>query len=133
MDECELDLIQDSFDVVVLNRCLQFAPDPPNHWLAARQRVQEGGLLIATGLSIFHNPSLHRRRIQQRASQFQNQHGLPLFLHTTKGYLDDADLRQLRANGMRWHIDVSNWRSQIKRLLMSTSPKVGYGLWRADA
>jgi SAM-dependent methyltransferase len=128
MDECDLDLMCDTFDVVILNHCVQFAPDPHQQVLAAQARVAPGGLLVVTGLSIFKDPSQHIARTQ--AAKFQQQHKLSLFLRPTRGYLDSTDRTQFQSAGLAIKPYWAQWRALLRSVIQPTAPRPCYGRWR---
>lgn len=130
MDECDLDVLRDEFDVVILNRCVQFSPDVIKQVQAAQARVAAGGLLIATGLNFYKDSSQHTARIQARAVAFRQRHGIDLFLRPTRGYLDWDDLTRLRALKLDLQPVRSLWRAWLKSLVLPASPRPCFGLWR---
>lgn len=130
MDECDLDVIRDEFDAVILNRCVQFAPDPLQQVQAAQARVAKGGLLVVTGMSIFKDPSRHMAQTQQRASAFQQRHGLSLFLRPTRGHLDSNDQARLQSAGLVIRPYWAMWRAWAKSWVQPTVPQPCYGVWR---
>jgi 2-polyprenyl-3-methyl-5-hydroxy-6-metoxy-1,4-benzoquinol methylase len=130
MDECELDLIQEQFDVVVLNRCVHFSPDTARQVQAAQARVAQGGLLFVTGLNIFKDPSQCIARIQQRMNAFEQRHGISLFLRPTRGYLDWGDVAHFQKMGLHVKPIWSLWGALLKSIVWPTSPRPCYGVWR---
>ena len=86
------------YDVVILNRCVQFFADPVAYATAVKQYVAPGGLLVLTGLQFFHDVREKARSVAALRA-YLNRHGLDFF-KPMKGYLDFADKQHLRARGV---------------------------------
>lgn len=131
LDLTDLTVLDEQFDVVLLNRCLQFFADPVAYALRARQLVGPRGLLLATGLSVVRDATRKQREVQQLRA-YLRQHGLDFF-KPLKGYLDWHDAAQLRAAGfdLRGYpqLRLANWRARLQ----ATRPSYFYGVWQDDA
>ncbi|NJM39628.1 MAG: methyltransferase domain-containing protein [Anaerolineae bacterium] len=129
MDECELELIRDEFDLVVLNRCVQFSPSPCAQVRQAQARVAKSGQLVMTGLAFYNDARAHMARIHQRQHAFKAQHGIDLFLRPTRGYLDDHDRQQFAALGLQLRTHFAYWLGNIKAWLMPSRASLCYATW----
>jgi len=98
MDLRDLSILERRFDLVVLNRCIQFFEDPAAMVTAAAALVAPGGLLVATGLEIFADPTARRRQVETMLERHRRQNLEPFVAF--KGYLDSHDRRKLRAAGI---------------------------------
>jgi SAM-dependent methyltransferase len=133
MDLLDLGVLADTFDGVILNRCLQFQPDPLAFVRMARNRVKPGGFLLALGLEGFRYPEDGRTRVEAERRRYREAYGFELFLRPTRGYLDREDLAAFRALGMRlypyrfWLPAGVWWRLRPHR------PWPAYGLLRVTA
>jgi hypothetical protein len=112
---------------VVLNRCLQFAPDPLAALDDARARVAPGGALIVTGLQFFRDAT-EKARSTAAYRDYLAQHGLE-FIRPTKAYLDEGDRVRLAAAGLR----IAPY-AQLARQPARVQPRrlYAYGWWRAE-
>lgn len=133
LDLRDLSLLGTTYDVVILNRCTQFFPDPVAWTRHARERVSPGGILIATGLDLFANPEPKESTFQQLDRDFRNRYGMGFFLHPTRGVLDAQHLRAFQDDG--WKI---RWVRQLfARNLVSTvarsRPRFLFGVWTSDS
>ncbi|MGH2520940.1 MAG: class I SAM-dependent methyltransferase [Anaerolineales bacterium] len=129
MDLRDLTVLNQSFDVIVLNRCLQFFPHPADYVAEARRLLAPGGLLILTGLQIFRDPRAKARAVAARQREYRERFGAELFLFPNKGYLDADDARRLRALGVRLRPYAQLWRAALKAWLDPALPRHRYGLW----
>jgi 2-polyprenyl-3-methyl-5-hydroxy-6-metoxy-1,4-benzoquinol methylase len=133
MDLTDLSPLDQLFDVVVLNRCLQFFPDPAQYVLQASAKVAPGGLLIATGLAFYRNPALKAREVQSLQERYRRHSGTDIFLHPAKGFLDFGDRAQLAALGMRLHLYSQLIPANLRSLFQPMRPCYYYGLYPAHA
>lgn len=133
MDLTDLSVLDTVFDAVILNRCLQFAPDPLRMLTQARTRLAPGGCLILTGLQFF----AHTRRKAQQVSVYRQENrqkfGFELFLKPTKGYLDWADKARLEKSGIKIRPYPQLWRANLKARFKKDAPWYAYGLYRPAA
>lgn len=133
MDLTDLSPLDRRFDVVVLNRCLQFFTDPVQSMLQAATKVAAGGLLIATGLAFHKDPGPKARAVQTREEEFRRRYGAEFFLHPTKGYLDFGDRARLAAHGLRLFPYRQLLPANLKARLRPARPRYAYGIYTPDA
>jgi SAM-dependent methyltransferase len=130
MDLRDLSILEDRFDLVVLNRCVQFSVDPPGMVARALERVADGGVLVITGIEIFVDPVLRRRGVEALADRLRR-NGIEPFV-PIKGYLDRGDERGFRSLG----VDLRPYpelRMRLSRLRSRFDPRRGkscFGVWR---
>ena len=126
MDLEDLTVVDDSFDVVILNRCLQFFTDPLRSLFQTGGLVRPGGLLLATGLALFRSPGRKARQVEAFRSHLR-QNGVA-DLKANKGYLDFADRERFLEAGMQLHpyrsLLMANWRARLD----ASRPWHGYGV-----
>jgi len=119
MDLRDLSVLDGRFDLVVLNRCIQFFEDPAAMVTAAATLVAPGGLLVATGIEVFADPTARRRQVEAMLERHRQQ-GLEPFV-SFKGYLDSHDRRALRAAGVelrpypQLRMRITQLRSRLDR------------------
>ncbi len=132
MDLRDLSLLDCTYDVVILNRCLQFFADPVAYLEHAAERVADGGLLIATGLDFHRAPGRKRRQVEKLRADYRRRYGRDLFLHPSRGYLDFRDRQRLRAAGLEIRSMPQMWRSNLLAHLLVHRPRFCYGVLRRD-
>ncbi len=101
VDPEDLDRLEERYGLVILNHCLQFAPDPIRLLRTAARRALPGGQVVAIGLQVFRSPGGAAARIDAERTRFRREQGRDLELRPTKGYLDGADLARLETAGLR--------------------------------
>ncbi len=130
MDLLDLPVLGEVFDVIVLNRCVQFFPRPAAAVALAKAQLAAGGLLILTGLELYRDPRAKAARVAQLLHSHRQRYGFELFLRPTKGYLDFADKTQMEAQGVQikpyWQLLPAN----LKPLLRPARPRHCYGVYR---
>ena len=130
MDLTDLSVLNSRFDVVILNRCVQFFLDPVGYALAAKEKVAPSGLLILTGLSFFQNVSLKAEAVAVFHHHLR-QHGIQN-IKPMKGYLDFEDKRQLEAAQIALRPYAQLWRANLKSRFKKSAPRYFYGVYKAN-
>lgn len=129
LDLRDLSLLDERFDLVVLNRCVQFFTDPTTMVAEAAGRVADGGLLVVTGLEFFADPSARQRRVEALLERLAR-HGLEPFA-PIRGYLDADDRRRMLAFGVELRpypqprMRIAALRARLRR----TRGRPCYGVW----
>lgn len=120
------------WDVVILNRCLQFT-DRPARWLRqVPALLAPGGAAVLLGLNFFARPAAKIRATAALQSAFRGATGRSLFLHPTRGWLGRVDAAGMARLGVRM------WPYPSPRLLAADArslrqpgrPVHRWGLWR---
>lgn len=131
MDLRDLSVLDEQYDLVILNRCLAFFPDPAHYLRHAQSRVAPGGRLVALGLQIFVDSRAKAAQVQGRAAAYRERFGQPFFLWPTRGYLDAADQAGLEAAGLRLRPYRQLWLPNLRARLDPRRPRHFYGMWVA--
>lgn len=131
MDLRDLALLDERFDVVILNRCTHFFAEPAAFARQARLRLAPGGLLLMTGLP-FYRTIEHKIEQMRRLRERVQDHGADFF-KPARGYLDAGDRAQLSRLGISLHPYRQLWRSNlVARWLSKRKPFYAYGVWQAE-
>jgi SAM-dependent methyltransferase len=115
------------FDVVILDRCLTFQPDPAAAVRAAAGVAVGGGLVIATGIAVPDDPELARLRLEAERLAFRARFGRDLLLRPAGGVADDAFLAAIRGVGMRLHDHPFLRMANVRAVVDRTRPRHLYG------
>lgn len=121
-----------AFDLVILNRCLQFQPDPVGFVASASRLLAPGGLLLALGMQVFADPAQKVREVADLLAFYRQTYDFDLFLWPTKGYLDRADLALLTTAGMIIHPYRPLFLANLKARLKPALPWHGFGSMQAS-
>jgi 2-polyprenyl-3-methyl-5-hydroxy-6-metoxy-1,4-benzoquinol methylase len=128
IDLTDLSVLNQRYDAVIVNRCLQFFTDPIAYVGIARQQLAPGGLLVLTGLQFFQDARAKARDVAALRRTYQERYGLELFLKPTKGYLDFGDKRRLQAQGVRLRPYPQLWPANVRSMLNRALPRHCYGV-----
>jgi 2-polyprenyl-3-methyl-5-hydroxy-6-metoxy-1,4-benzoquinol methylase len=128
IDLVDLSALNQRYDVVIVNRCLQFFTDPIGYVGIARRQLAPGGLLILTGLQLFQDARAKARDVAALRAAYQERYSLEVFLRPTKGYLDFADGQRLRAEGVRLRPYPQLWLANVRSTISKTLPRHCYGV-----
>jgi len=128
MDLRDLALLDERFDVVVLNRCTHFFENPAGFAQQARQQLAPGGLLLMTGLP-FYRAVDHKIEQMRRLRAKLQRYGTDYF-KPVRGYLDTGDRARLLELGVALRPYRQLWPSNLKaRWLAKRKPYYLYGCW----
>lgn len=129
MDVSDLSVFQPIFDVVILNHGLHFSPDPVNTIEQAKQLLKPGGLLIILCVTIYRNPSLRIRQVEDMQRKFKLAYGIEIFVHPTRGYLTQDDQRSMSKNGIQFQWYPQLWKANLKSVFKPTAPAYFWGVY----
>lgn len=132
MDLRDLGVLEEEYDVVVLNRCTQFFDDPAALVREAIARLVPGGLLVMTGLPFYRDPGWKREQMRQLRARLQR-HGTDFFT-PVRGYLDAGDRARLADVGVVLSPYRRLWRSNLRaRWMDGRKPFYAYGVLQEGA
>jgi len=131
MDLADLAILDERFDLIVLNRCLAFFGDPIASVTSARRLLAKDGMLVITGLQFFRDPAPKARSIASQREAYRARYNFDLFLKPTKGCLDWEDRRQLQQAGVALNSYPQLWMANLKARVRRALPYHMYGLVRA--
>ena len=129
MDFRDLSIIDESFDIIVVNRCLQFFEDPVEYFSSLKEKVSQNGMIILTGLQFFKNPQQKRNQIEKMKSDFKWGHNFDFMLVPFKGYLDFEDRQKLSSQNVYLHAYPKLRLSNLKSLIKPSLPRHYFGVY----
>ena len=101
LDPLDLEPLGLRFDVVILNRCLQYFPNPVTALAITKSVLTRGGVVIATGLAVTQQPGESKHRLESERDRFRSRFRMDLLARPAKGYLDADDIVRLEEAGLR--------------------------------
>lgn len=130
MNVYDLSVLDDLYDVIIFNRCIQFSTNPPAYVASAIKKLAPNGLLIITGLGIYYNPATKIKDVASFRKHLA-EYGLD-FLSPTKGYLDSTDMAHLLKQGIKLQPYPQLWAKLInlKATLNKQEPFYCYGYFQ---
>lgn len=120
------------FDVVILDRCLAFQPDPATAVRAAAGVTEPGGLVISTGIAVSGDPELARLRLEAERLAFRARYGRDLLLRPAGGVVDEGFIASLTRTGMRFHDQPFLRMANVRALVDRSRPRHRYGTLKVD-
>lgn len=116
------------FDVVILDRCLTFQPDPAAAIRAAASVTEAGGLVLATGITVPGDPELSRLRLESERIAFRARFGRDLLLRPAGGVADPSFLEAVRGTGMRLRDHPFLRIANVRAMVDGSRPRHRYGI-----
>ena len=132
MDLEDLTILQGPFDVIIFNHGLGTFIDPVQKVRDATALLASGGMMIATGLTVFKDTSRIEAHFKAVRCEFEEATGRDLFFKPMKGYLDSRDLKDLRDVGLVIRREPRLWRPNLRAVLDPSRPRFMYGVLRRD-
>ena len=132
MDLEDLTILQGPFDVIIFNHGLGTFIDPVQTVTESTALLAPGGMMIATGMTVFKDTSRIEAHFKAVRREFEEATGRDLFFKPTKGYLDLFDLKNLCSVGMAITKDRRLWRPNLRAMLYPSRPRFMYGVFRRN-
>ncbi len=123
----DLSCLDQTFDVVILNRCVQFFLEPAHYATLARSKLAPGGVMILTGLAFFRDPRQKVQGVKDLRAHLKA-HGFDFFKEI-KGYLDLHDKQKMQALGIRLLPYPQLRLPNLKAYFSLLAPHHHYGIW----
>ena len=101
MDLNDLHLFSIQFNLIVVNRCLAYWPDPMNKLKQLIALLAPGGKIIITGLNLLLNEELFKSKFEQLNKTYTKQYHQPMLFNETKGYLNLQDGKNIESLGFQ--------------------------------
>jgi len=129
MDIKDLSIIDESFDIIVVNRCLQFFESPIEYFCSLKQKLTQNGMIILTGLQFFKNPQQKRKQLEKIKSDFKREHNFDFMFVPSKGYLDFEDKQKLSSQNVDLHPYTKLFITNLRSLIKPSLPRHYFGIY----
>ncbi len=113
MDLEDLSLLQDRFDLIVVNRCFPYFSDASKMITTLKTRLAPQGSIVITGLNLSRK-ELFLNALEKSANSFEAAFRQPFKFKDFKGYIDQEDLDFLESESFKL-ILYPNFRNRLKR------------------
>ncbi len=100
LDMDRLALLDEKFDLIVVNRCLNYFTDIRQTLRDLKSLLNPGGILILTGLSYVKNPARIIEHLNSFEKEFEERYHVPFRLNAYRGFLDRNDIDLIQAEGV---------------------------------
>ncbi len=130
MDIRDLSIIDAQFDIILVNRCLQFFENPVEYFIGLKRKLNDNGIIILTGLLFFKNPIQKIKRLEKDKLDYIHKYNLSFIFVPFKGYLDFEDKQKLSSNNMELRHYLKLYKANLIALLNPTLPRHYYGTYR---
>ena len=100
MDLEDLSILDQPFDLIILNRCLAYFTDPINYLFQLQKLIKPGGKIIITGLNVKKN-QMKERELIQSTIEFKSRYNKDLQFKNSKSYIDFNDLEDMKKWGAK--------------------------------
>ena len=128
MDLEDLTIINQQFDLIILNRCFPYFTDT-NHMInSLLKMLSPNGQLIITGLNVVHKKTGPAKELQLSIVQFKKQYGKELRFKPFKGFVDRKDIQQLKDKCFEIFA-YQDLKNQIKKILLPHKLVVYFGIF----
>jgi len=129
IDLRRLNLIDEQFDLIVVNRSFQYFQNMEESLQNLQNRLKKGGTLLLTGLTLESDNKRIQLQLDAAAASFESKYGTPFMLHDFQGFLTKENLNQLKAMGLnlKWYPKL-RLRSMVGQVV-SKRPIYYYGIF----
>jgi len=127
--EGNLAIIEDTFDVIILNRGVAFLVDPAKTIEELISKLAPRGQLMITGFNYSKDTEKVKERFQQHRKHYHEKHGIELLFTPTKGYLSNQDVLAIKALGVQLKPHPNKFLQNIRAQFIKTKPTYAYGYY----
>jgi 2-polyprenyl-3-methyl-5-hydroxy-6-metoxy-1,4-benzoquinol methylase len=125
------DLIDEQFDVVVMNHGLHFLRDPIALLTALKRRVGANGVLIALGLRFFRSTKVRAAAVAEQRRKTVELAGCDLLNLPSRGLFDMRDQDTMRSLGLIVRGDPCHRLANLRARVQPSRALHKHGIWRA--
>jgi 2-polyprenyl-3-methyl-5-hydroxy-6-metoxy-1,4-benzoquinol methylase len=124
----DLSILEKNFDAIIFNRGIQFEEKPAIKVNTLINKLRPDGILIITGIDFYRDPRKRARDITNLVEDYRKKYNFNLFIRPTKGYIDRADIRDMKTFGMQLHRYPGMWGSHLRSILSRVQLIPFYGV-----
>lgn len=115
-----LELLDRTFDLIVINRCLNYFTTPETLVDRLKKLLNPGGTILILGLTYARNIEAIKMRLKETGETFESKYNIPFMIKEFRGYLLKSDLEALKKSGVEIHMHKE---LRVKSILGRLFPK----------
>lgn len=128
-DICNPLFFSAKFDIIVINHCLQYFPNPIEYVQSLKTLLKGDGEIIIIGLSLYKNPKKKKKQLEEYLQNSMAKNGIGFF-NPTKGHLDFDDKRKLEEQGFLFSTNYPKmYLHNVYSLLNPSKPRYSYAVF----
>lgn len=128
MDLENLNVLDEKFDLIVVNRCISYFTDVNKQIKSIINMLAPNGKIIITGINVS-TSNLEAKELTVAKKTFKNQFGENLFFKETKAFTSYDDLNDLKQSGFSVH-RYPNFKNLVKHLIRKDLNVVHYAIFK---
>ncbi|MCR9171358.1 MAG: class I SAM-dependent methyltransferase [bacterium] len=133
MDLQALEIIDDQFDLIVVNRAMPYFRDLSRTLDILKFLLKEGGTLIVTGITYQKNTQRIQKQLDAASRAFETVYETPFMLHEFKGFFAQEDLELMNSKGLQLQLYPKLRLRSYAASIFSSRPAYYYGIFEKEA
>lgn len=125
-----LHILDQKFDLIVLNRCLFYFESPSEILQQLKPLLNDSGTIVFTGLTYVRNPKQIVQKLNTLSTHFEETYRVPFYFKNYRGYLTKSDINALSENGVKIDIYKSLQLQSLIGKMFSKRPVYFYGIFK---
>lgn len=98
-DLTDLKILNQEFDVVVVNRCIAYFDDVEGLLKSLKSKIKKGGKVVLIGLLDVKDKKLVSDNLNRAREEYLKKYGKPMEIYPMKGYLANEDFETIKQEG----------------------------------
>lgn len=128
----DLSLINEKFDLIIVNHCLQFMENPVMTISDLKKKLSSAGKLYIIGSPVYLDSQKKAQKIQLQKKLFFKDFGFELYFQAGKGYLDMNDQNALIKEGVHFKAYPGAGFKNFVSGMLSSRPLYLFGEFRNE-
>ena len=121
--------LEAQFEVIIVNHCLQFCPEPLAFCRELQKLLLPGGKIFLLGLNFYQNPMNKIKAVDAYKKAYKLKHNFTIFLQETKAYLDFNDKKEIEKLGFKLYKQKGMLLRNLYSSLFPAKPSYFFGVY----
>lgn len=126
-----LDLLDETFDVIILNRCLPYFENIERTLKLLKSRLRDSGVLFITGINKVRNPILIIENLKRSSLEFESRYKITFNMTSFAGYLKPKDFETLKKEEIKIQLYAPYHPMSYKGYFFGRKSISYFGIYRA--